>query len=99
MRKNDYTIFLLVAAGLGIWWYMRKKTTSTTVNPADQNKKIEIPDMRVAYDPVPQDFLNRLNNVAPDTSNVQVQKTDTETNVHFQINGYKKRLGNVPNTI
>jgi hypothetical protein len=35
MRKNDTTIYILIAAGLGIYWYMRNKST-TQVNPADK---------------------------------------------------------------
>jgi hypothetical protein len=35
-RKNDSTIFILIAAGLGIYYFMRNKATPTQVNPADQ---------------------------------------------------------------
>lgn len=35
-RKNDTTIFILIAAGLGIYYFMRNKATPTQVNPADQ---------------------------------------------------------------
>lgn len=39
------------------------------------------------------------NPVAPDTSNVLTAKQAADLNITFSINGYKKRLGNVPNTI
>jgi hypothetical protein len=35
-RKNDSTILILVAAGLGIYWYMKNKSNTAQVNPADQ---------------------------------------------------------------
>ena len=35
-RKNDSTILILVAAGLGIYYYMRNKATSTPVTLNDQ---------------------------------------------------------------
>lgn len=42
MKKNDYTIFLLVAAGLGIYWLYRKKTippvTAIPATPIDQSQ-------------------------------------------------------------
>jgi hypothetical protein len=34
-RKNDSTILILVAAGLGIYWYMKNKSNTSQVNPAD----------------------------------------------------------------
>ena len=39
------------------------------------------------------------NEVAPDISNIPVAKQASDLNISFSINGYKKRLGNVPNTI
>lgn len=39
------------------------------------------------------------NTVAPDISNVPVAKQAADLNIRFSINGYKKTLGNVPNTI
>lgn len=39
------------------------------------------------------------NEVAPDISNVPVAKQASDLNISFSINGFKKRLGNVPNTI
>ena len=39
------------------------------------------------------------NAVAPDISNVPVAKQAADLNIRFSINGYRKRLGNVPNTI
>lgn len=39
------------------------------------------------------------NTVAPDISNVPVAKQAADLNISFSINGYRKRLGNVPNTI
>jgi len=39
------------------------------------------------------------NAVAPDISNVPVAKPASDLNISFSINGFKKRLGNVPNTI
>jgi lipopolysaccharide export system protein LptC len=43
MKKNDYTIFLLVAAGLGIYWLYRKNqnvppVTATPATPMDQSQ-------------------------------------------------------------
>jgi len=37
MRKNDSTIFILIAAGLGIYWFMKNKSNTAQVNPADQS--------------------------------------------------------------
>jgi uncharacterized membrane protein len=34
-RKNDSTILILVAAGLGIYWFMKNKSNTSQVNPAD----------------------------------------------------------------
>lgn len=51
MRKNDYTIFLLVAAGLGIYWYLRKqKMSPATTIPADQTPISTNPVVEAAYD-------------------------------------------------
>lgn len=36
-RKNDSTILILVAAGLGIYWYIKNKSNTSQVNPADQS--------------------------------------------------------------
>ena len=36
---------------------------------------------------------------ATDTSMVQTQVPDADYNVQFSINGMRKKLGNVPNTI
>jgi hypothetical protein len=36
-RKNDSTILILVAAGLGIYWFMKNKSNTSQVNPADQS--------------------------------------------------------------
>jgi hypothetical protein len=36
-RKNDSTLLILVAAGLGIYWYMKNKSNTAQVNPADQS--------------------------------------------------------------
>jgi lipopolysaccharide export system protein LptC len=41
----------------------------------------------------------KSNTVKPDISNVPVSKQASDLNISFSINGYKKRLGNVPNTI
>lgn len=75
--KNNKTLILLVLAGLGVWWYMRKKNeTVETKNTVKENTP-----------------------VAPDTSSVIIQKFESDYKVNFQINGFKKRVGNVPNTI
>ena len=34
-RKNDSTILILIAAGLGIYWFMKNKSNTSQVNPAD----------------------------------------------------------------
>ena len=39
------------------------------------------------------------NAIEPDISNVPVAKQAADLNIRFSINGYRKRLGNVPNTI
>jgi hypothetical protein len=39
------------------------------------------------------------NTVKPDISNIPVANKAADLNISFSINGYKKRLGNVPNTI
>ena len=51
MRKNDYTIFLLVAAGLGIYWYYKKQSMppATTI-PVDQTPISTNPVVAAAYD-------------------------------------------------
>jgi len=36
-RKNDSTILILIAAGLGIYWFMKNKSNTAQVNPADQS--------------------------------------------------------------
>ncbi len=69
--KGNKTLIFLVLAGLGVWYYMRNKNKTKTIN----------------------------NTVAPDTSNVPVAKQPADLNIRFSINGYKKTLGNVPNTI
>jgi hypothetical protein len=40
-KDNDYTIFILVAAGLGIYWLLRKQTMppATTMPPDQTNIK------------------------------------------------------------
>ena len=52
-KDNDYTIFLLVAAGLGIYWLLRKQTmppaTTAPVKPADQSN-IQTTTVANAYD-------------------------------------------------
>lgn len=35
-RKNDSTILILVAAGLGIYWYMRNKSNVAKTSTTDQ---------------------------------------------------------------
>lgn len=51
MRKNDYTIFLLVAAGLGIYWFMKRKSMPPATSiPADQTPISTNPVADVAYD-------------------------------------------------
>jgi hypothetical protein len=51
MKKNDYTIFLLVAAGLGIYWLYRKQSMPpATTLPADQTPISTNPVASVAYD-------------------------------------------------
>jgi hypothetical protein len=50
--------------------------------------------MRNKNKPVEKD-----NTVAPDISNYPTAKPTSDINFTFSINGYKKRLGNVPNTI
>jgi len=70
-RKNDSTILILIAAGLGIYYYMRNK------NKAEKKD----------------------NTVKPDISLVPKSALASDLNISFSINGYKKRLGNVPNTI
>ena len=34
-RKNDKTIFLLIAAGLGLYWFMRNKSTQPATTTED----------------------------------------------------------------
>lgn len=36
-KQNDYTLFLLIAAGLGIYWFIRKNKVvpPATTNPSD----------------------------------------------------------------
>jgi lipopolysaccharide export system protein LptC len=51
MKKNDYTIFLLVAAGLGIYWLYRKQNMPpATTLPIDQTPISTNPVASAAYD-------------------------------------------------
>jgi lipopolysaccharide export system protein LptC len=51
-KKNDYTILLLVAAGLGIYWLYKKQSVppATTTLPADQTPISTNPVANVGYD-------------------------------------------------
>ena len=51
-KDNDYTIFLLVAAGLGIYWLIRKNQIMPPVTtiPADQTPISTNPVADVSYD-------------------------------------------------
>jgi hypothetical protein len=50
-RKNDYTIFLLIAAGLGIYWFYKKKSMPpATTLPPDQSIKSTNPVANSSYD-------------------------------------------------
>lgn len=67
-KKNDYTIYLLVAAGLGLYWYMKNKSTNTnTVTPPTDGGKSTNPvynepakGMPVYEDLDPIDFSKKV---------------------------------------
>jgi len=89
MKKNDYTILLLVAAGLGIYWLIRKKSTMPpATTPPDFKNPIDLipPDFKHPTDPIDQKFIS-TNQAAMDAYNVK-----------YVINGMRK-FGTVPNTI
>ena len=53
-RKNDSTILLLVAAGLGIYWFMKNKsvppaTTPTTTAVSDNPANVEVKSTQPVY--------------------------------------------------
>ena len=74
--KNNKTIIFLVLAGIGVWYYMKKKNSKTTeVLPSGKG------------------------GVNPDQSLYPTVMPTSDINFTFSINGYKKKLGNVPNTI
>jgi hypothetical protein len=89
--KNNKTLIFLVLAGLGVWYYMRNKNKATKGNE-------ELPGGRGGPGGGPIDIV-RQNIVSPDLSLYSPPRPNADVKVSFSINGYKKRLGNVPNTI
>ena len=95
MKKNS-TIIFLVLAGLGVWWYMKKKSTKTTKT---------IQDLPEHGGPgggpgnIEAEYIRPDRDFAPDMSNVLKSNPIPDVNLTFSINGFRKKLGNVPNTI
>jgi hypothetical protein len=87
--KNSKTLIFLVLAGLGVWYYMKKKNTKPTE---------ELPGGRGGPGGGPADFV-RQDRVSPDLSLYSPPNPASDVKISFSINGYKKTLGNVPNTI
>jgi hypothetical protein len=87
--KNNKTLILLVLAGLGIWYYMKKKNTKTTE---------VLPGGKGGPGGGPADYV-RQDRISPDLSLYTPPNAANDINFTFSINGIKKRLGNVPNTI
>jgi len=84
--KNNKTIIFLVLAGIGVWYYMKKKNSKTTeVLPGGKGG--------------PGGGPSNVDIVRPDISLIPQSAPTSDINFTFSINGYKKRLGNVPNTI
>lgn len=88
---KNRTLILLGLVGVGIYLYMRSKKQMTSNTPAALNPAAPVND-------------TGARNV--DSTGVEIaQSLDTKGgtgdnyNVRFAINGYRKKLGNIPNTI
>jgi hypothetical protein len=94
MKKNS-TIIFLVLAGLGVWWYMKKKNAKT-----NETTDVVIPGGKGGPGGGPSNVdIVRGDLFRPDTSLVPQSAPTSDVNFTFSINGFKKKLGNVPNTI
>lgn len=88
--KNS-TLILLGLVGVGIYLYMRNKKASTTFYPTAPNPAAPVND-------------TGAKNV--DSTGVEIAQTldykgaaADNYNVRFSMNGFKKKLGQIPNTI
>lgn len=88
--KNS-TLILLGLVGVGIYLYMRNKNANqinypTAPNPAAPVNDTGVPNVDAFGVELPQTL---------DAKNIAAESY----NVRFAINGYKKKLGKIPNTI
>ena len=87
--KNS-TLILLGLVGVGIYLYMRNKKANTTFFPTAPN-----PVAPVNYTGVPN--VDSSGMEIPQTLDAKAQAD--VFNVRFAMSGYRKKLGQIPNTI
>ncbi len=88
--KNS-TLILLGLVGVGLYLYMRNKKANNTFYPTAPNPAA----------PVNETGAKNVDNFGveiPQTLDVKNGSGEVY-NVRFAINGYKKKLGKIPNTI
>jgi hypothetical protein len=83
-RKNDSTILLLVAAGLGIYWYInskKKPTDNVSTQPVTQQPVTETPTGSFSQEQLKEIFKNsNLQTTTASSINIQPSvKTNVET--------------------
>ena len=89
--KNS-TLILLGLVGVGVYLYLRNKKANQTFFPTAPNPAAPVNDTGVP--PVDQNGIE-----LPQTLDAKNMIAAESYNVRFAINGYKKKIGKIPNTI
>jgi hypothetical protein len=87
-RKNDSTILLLVAAGLGIYWYMNKKkkpTDNISTQPVTPQPVTEMPS-GTSVPIVDSNWRDQVQNILTDTKVYTKQQDQMNTTVTDMFN-------------
>ena len=87
--KNS-TLILLGLVGIGVYLYMRKRNANSTFYPTAPN-----PVAPVNYTGAPN--VDSSGMEIPQTLDAKAQAD--VLNVRFAMNGFRKKLGQIPNTI
>jgi hypothetical protein len=87
-RKNDSTILLLVAAGLGIYWYMKNKPKpNTTVDVISTQPVLDQPIVAV---PTQDEIIVPKDNLKTTVIEEYTPVTDMFNNTLYMVNYVEK---------
>lgn len=98
-KKDNSTLIFLALAGLGLWWWFNKKSTTDVVSTNPVAPVVVLPEQgQISVNNLPP--ATPYTSVDGATSNVNSVIADSNLiRVKYAISGTRKRFGQIPNTI